>query len=146
VKVAIGQGVGWLDFTHGITFANAVRRLCARQPALWPQGLLQLACFVGRNKAYVDAGLKTSKWRVTDPKAFFAAEYDALFDHGVWRSILAAHRLKTLAAADDLLRANGQAPYRDVLLASVNRFLHADMKGKHVLRTMNQALDFIARG
>ncbi len=146
VKVAIGQGIGWLDFTHGITFANAVHRLCARQPALWPQGLLQLACFVGRNKAYVDAGLKTSKWRVTDPKTFFAAEYDALFDHGVWRSILAAHRLKTLAAADDLLRANGQAPYRDVLLASVNRFLHADMKGKHVLRTMNQALDFISRG
>ena len=146
VKVPIGQRVGWLDFTHGITFANAVRRICTRQPALWPQGLLQLACFVGRNKSYVDADLNVSKWRVKDPKVFFAAEYDALFDHGVWRSILAAHRLKTLAAADHLLAAKPKAPYRDVLLASVNRFLYADLKGKHVLRTMNQALDFIARG
>jgi nitrite reductase/ring-hydroxylating ferredoxin subunit len=146
VKVAIGEGVGWLDFTHGITFANAVRRICARQPALWPQGLLQMACFVGRNKRYVDTKQRVTRWRVKDPKAFFAAEYEALYDHGVWRSIIAAHRLKTLAAADDLLKASPKAAYNDGMLAAVNRFLHADIKGKHVLRVMNQALEFISRG
>lgn len=45
----IARNVGWLDFTHGITFANAVRQLCTRYPVLWPQGLLQMACFLGRN-------------------------------------------------------------------------------------------------
>ncbi len=49
---SIAQNVSWLDFTHGVTFANAVRRQCTKFPALWPQGLLQLACFVGRNTGF----------------------------------------------------------------------------------------------
>ena len=146
VKVAIGQGVGWLDFTHGITFANAVRKICARQPELWPQGLMQMACFVGRNKRSVDMGLDVSPWRVADAKRFFSESVEGLFDHGVWRPIIAAHLLKTLAAAEDLLKAAPEASYRADLLAGANRFLSADIKGKHVLRTMNQALDFISRG
>jgi nitrite reductase/ring-hydroxylating ferredoxin subunit len=145
VKAPVGEGVGWLDFTHGITFANAVRHICARQPTLWPQGLLQMACFVGRNKRYVDPAVKASKWRIKDAGAFFEAETEALYDHGIWRGILAVHRAKTLAAAEDLMAANPKAPYRGVLLAGVNRFLKSDIKGKHVLRTMNQALDFIAK-
>ena len=43
------DNVGWLDFTHAITFANAVHLECAKFPKLWPQGLLQMACFSGRN-------------------------------------------------------------------------------------------------
>lgn len=144
-EVPIGDGVGWLDFTHGITFANAVSRICTHQPELRPRGLMQMACFVGRNKAYVDPALETSRWRVDDGERFFMRAFEELYDHGIWRNIIVAHRLKTLAAAEDLLRADPQAAYRDTLLAGVNRFLSTDIKGKHVLRTMNQALEFIAR-
>ena len=32
VKVPVSGNVNWLDFTHGLTFANAVRRQCERFP------------------------------------------------------------------------------------------------------------------
>ena len=51
---SVADNVGWLDFSHALTFGHALRQQCARQPHLWPQGLLQLALFVGRNSAYLD--------------------------------------------------------------------------------------------
>ena len=50
---SVADNVGWLDFTHALTFGHALRQQCARQPRLWPQGLLQLALFVGRNSGYL---------------------------------------------------------------------------------------------
>ena len=50
----VSDNVSWLSFTHGITFANAVRTQCAALPDLWAPGLLQMACFVGRNRRYLD--------------------------------------------------------------------------------------------
>ena len=41
----------WLSFTHGLTFANSVRDLCDKYPELWPQGLLQMACFMSAGTA-----------------------------------------------------------------------------------------------
>ena len=49
----VSQNVGWLDFTHAITFANAGRRLAGRTPELWPQVLLQIGCFLGRNSGFL---------------------------------------------------------------------------------------------
>ena len=54
VQVSVSGNVGWLDFTHGITFANAVRKQCSKYPELWPQGLLQMACFNGRNAGFTN--------------------------------------------------------------------------------------------
>src|SRR3546814_3305282 len=54
VDKPVSHNVGWLDFTHALTFGNAVRVLCGRYPRLWPQGLLQIACFVGRNAGFTD--------------------------------------------------------------------------------------------
>jgi nitrite reductase/ring-hydroxylating ferredoxin subunit len=51
---SVADNVGWLDFTHALTFGHALRQQCERQPHLWPQGLLQLAMFVGRNNGYLD--------------------------------------------------------------------------------------------
>ena len=42
VDLPLKDNIGWLDFTHGITFANAVRRQCGKYPELWPAGLLQM--------------------------------------------------------------------------------------------------------
>jgi hypothetical protein len=49
-----GSDRGWLDFSHGLTFADAVYSLCKRYPELWPAGLLQMACFAGRNVGHAD--------------------------------------------------------------------------------------------
>ncbi|HEY1436972.1 MAG TPA: hypothetical protein VGG82_05665 [Casimicrobiaceae bacterium] len=71
---SIADNVGWLDFTHALTFGHALRQQCLHLPHLWPQGLLQLAMFVGRNSGYLDAGMAAQKaireWAVTDEAAF----------------------------------------------------------------------------
>src|ERR1051326_4656274 len=63
---AIADNIGWLDFTHALTFANACRHLCEESPDLWPRALLQLALFVGRNRKYVKAEEDVAPWRVAD--------------------------------------------------------------------------------
>jgi hypothetical protein len=132
----LADNINWLDFTHALTFGNAGREAAALRPALWPAVLLQLACFIGRNAAYVDAGLDVSGFAVTDVPAFLAARRGALFDHGRDRFIISVHLLKTLSAGEALIAAlPEQAP---VLVAALNRFLSARMKGRHVLRTARQ--------
>jgi hypothetical protein len=88
---AISRNIGWLDFTHGITFANAVRVQCGRHPDLWPKGLLQMACFAGRNAGFLDRELAAADWRVDNPKAYFGDTLDTLFDHGKIEHIVACH-------------------------------------------------------
>ena len=141
----VSDNVGWLDFTHGVTFANAVRELCTRHTAHWPQGLLQMACFVGRNAGYVDKDLDTAPWRVKNPDAFFEAAAARLFDHGQFEYIVAAHQLKTFMAARAEVLAEPDAPWVSDLLAGVNRFLNTPVKRRFSLRTARQSLDFVAR-
>ena len=141
----VQDNVGWLDFTHAITFGNAVRVLCQRQPELWPQGLLQMACFVGRNASYVDPELDVADWRVGEPQAFLDATAARLLDHGVFEYIVACHLLKTFMAARSELLAAPDAPWNDDLLAGINRFLNTPLKRKFTLRTARQSLDFVAR-
>ncbi|MGH6962662.1 MAG: Rieske (2Fe-2S) protein, partial [Dongiaceae bacterium] len=78
----IAQNVGWLDFTHAITFANAVRLQCGKFPELWPPALLQMACFVGRNTGFVDRTIDVDAWRVDDRTAFDAGCIAQILDHG----------------------------------------------------------------
>ncbi len=145
VEIKVDDNVNWLDFTHAITFANATRKLCALRPDLRPQALLQMACFVGRNKVYVREDRANDEWRVDDADGFFAEAYQDLYDHGTWRSILACHRLKTLSAVDEELQADREAPFQEVILSGLNRYLHTEMKAKHVMRTMHQAMEFVAQ-
>ncbi len=143
-KGPISQNVGWLDFTHHITFANAVRIACTRHPELWPKGLLQMACFVGRNAAYVDADLDVSSWRVEAPGDFLESSLRGLFDHGQPEFIVSCHLMKILAATEAEVEAAPDADYVAPLLAAVNRFLNSPLKRRHSLRAANQALDFVA--
>jgi nitrite reductase/ring-hydroxylating ferredoxin subunit len=141
----VSNNVGWLDFTHGITFANAVRVLCTRYPALWPQGLLQMACFAGRNAAYVDKTLDTAPWQVESRDRFFDVTALRLLDHGQFEYIVAAHLLKTFMAARAEVSANPEAPWTGDVLAGVNRFLNTPVKRRFSLRTARQSLDFVVR-
>jgi hypothetical protein len=142
---AIADNVGWLDFTHALTFANAVRQLCEETLGLWPNALLQMALFAARNVGYVAPQECQDAWRVGDATGFVAHEKRKLFDHGIVEPIVACHRLKVLFALDSELRASPDAPWKSDLLAGVNRYLNIPMKRHHGLRVAQQARDFIAR-
>lgn len=141
----VADNASWLDVTHGITFANAVRLQCGKFPALWPAGLLQLACHAGRNLGFTDPKQDVSRWQVFDVDRFFETEIAALFDHGIEEEIVAVHRLKTLLAAREEWRAGAAGEDAPCLLAGVNRYLHEPIKGRHPRRTARQAMAFVAR-
>src|SRR5262249_47372355 len=123
----VRQNVGWLDFTHGVTFANAARALCARYPQYWGAALLQMACFLGRNRPYLDLGIDEAAWRVPDPDRFFAAAHERILDHGIRDPIFSAHLVKPAAAvAEELPHASPSC--RAALLASLNRYLNSPVK------------------
>ena len=140
----VSENIGWLDFTHAITFANAVRTQCSRFPELWPQGLLQMACFVGRNAGYLDPELDEAEWQVADPEGFLETGFRGLFDHGQFEYIVACHYVKLLAAVKEEVRAAPETPWTRTLLAACNRLLNSPIKRRHAARTAHQALAFVA--
>ncbi len=142
---AIADNIGWLDFTHALTFANACRHICEDRPDLWPRALLQLALFIGRNRKYVRGDEDVSRWRIGDRGEFLKREQSALYDHGIVEPIIACHHLKVLFALEDELATAPDAPWADEMLAAVNRYLSTPMKRHHGLRTASQALDFVAK-
>ena len=142
---AIADNVGWLDFTHALTFANACRHICGERPDLWPRAALQLALFIGRNWKYVRAVDDEPRWRVNDRGGFLAGATNALYDHGIPEPIIVCHRLKVLIALEDELRAAPDAAWGETACAAVNRYLHTPIKRHHGLRIAAQALDFVAR-
>ena len=141
----IADNVGWLDFTHALTFANACRHICDERPDLWPQAALQMALFIGRNRKYVHPGDDMARWRANDREGFFTAAAKSLYDHGIPEPIVACHRLKVLFAVEDELREAPDAPWGEAGCAAVNRYLGSPMKRHHGLRAAAQALDFVAR-
>ncbi len=145
VQVSVSGNVGWLDFTHGITFANAVRKQCTLLPALWPQGLLQMACFAGRNAAFTRNDDLLARWRVGDPAAFVDGLIERLFDHGQGEYIVSVHWLKTTLAVREELARGLPERLADVLAAGLNRFVSSPLKRRRARRTAHQSLQFVAR-
>jgi nitrite reductase/ring-hydroxylating ferredoxin subunit len=139
----LADNANWLDFTHALTFAEAGRTAVRLAPDTWPALLLQLACFIGRNGAYVDPGLDVKPFEVTDPRAFETKATQHLFDHGRDRFILSVHLLKTLLAGLALAKTVPTAA--PTVRAALNRFLNASIKRRHVLRTARQMRLFVAR-
>ncbi len=140
----IADNIGWLDFTHAITFGNALRLECAKFPELWPAGLLQMACFSGRNAAFTDPDIALEDWRVTDVDAFFDASVDSLFDHGRDEYIVSIHFVKTLLAARDEVVSGAAGEAAANVVAALNRLLNSPLKRKHARRTVHQAMAFVA--
>ena len=144
VDNAVSANVGWLDFTHEITFANAVRQLCGRYPELWPAALLQMGCFLGRNAGYVDSALDTTPWQVDDGETFLDDGLAGLLDHAQAEYIVSSHLVKLLSAVREEIAAAPEAAWVPTLLAATNRFLTSPLKRKHSLRTAKQSLAFVA--
>jgi nitrite reductase/ring-hydroxylating ferredoxin subunit len=146
VDQPIADNAGWLDVSHGITFANAVRRQCSKFPEFWPQGLLQMACFSGRNSGFTDPTVSLDRWLITKPSGFFASAIEGLLDHGREENIVAVHLLKTTLAARAEIAEGPADEVATTLVAGMNRFLNSPMRRRHVRRTMRQAIDFVGRG
>ena len=121
-----------------------MRQLCGRYPQFWPQGLLQLACFVGRNAGFVDRSLEVAPWQVDDARAFIDRALKGTLDHGEPEYIVSIHHVKLLSAVKSEITAAPDAPWGPVMLAAVNRFLNNPFRRKHSLRTARQALGFVA--
>lgn len=141
-SVKVADNVGWLDFTHALTFGSAVRRQCSKHPELWPRALLQMACFVARNRAYLEPAIKLEDWQVNDEPAFWAGVDELLLDHGLALPIYSAHLLKTSTAVA-LELPNVAASTRALLLASLHRLLRSPIKQKHARRNVHQAMALI---
>jgi nitrite reductase/ring-hydroxylating ferredoxin subunit len=137
----LADNVGWLDFTHALTFAEAAWVVLLRQPSLWPDVLLQLACFIGRNAAYVAPEFDADCFLVADADGFVTDSIGELFDHGRDRFIISVHLTKTLLAGANLM--NMDRDLAPTLTAALNRFLHAHVKGRHVLRTARQMRELV---
>ena len=138
-----GSDFGWLDLTHSLTFAEAVLAICSKFPELWPAGLLQMACFSGRNIGRQDADVDPEEWMVPDPDAFFAEVERTLFDHGHDRYIVSVHLLKTSLAVRSLLWSGETGRSGELALAALNRLLHSPLRRKMVRRTARQAMRFV---
>ncbi len=141
---SVSNNVSWLDVTHMVTFANAIRHLCTESPDLWPQALLQMALFTGRNARFMDRSLDEARWAVPDRETFWRDSIGRLFDHGEFRHIIAVHYVKTLMAVRDELPALKDEALGGRLMAALNRFLNEPIRGRHVRRTAHQALTFVA--
>jgi len=144
VHVSVSGNVGWLDFSHGLTFANAVRKQCTRFPELWPQGLLQMACFNGRNAAFTTPEYDAACWISDDIKNDLRKITRQLFDHGQDEYIVSIHLLKTALAIREEVREL-PAHQGEVLVAALNRFVGSPLKRKHTRRTAFQSLQFVAK-
>jgi hypothetical protein len=146
---SVAHNVGWLDFTHALTFGHALRQQCTRQPHLWPQGLLQLAMFVGRNSGYLESGVAAEtairEWAVRDEAAFHERAIASIVDHGIGLPIFPAHWMKTWSAVREEVAAGLPDGARIAMLAAVNRLLAVRFKQRHVLRTAHQALGFVGK-
>ncbi len=143
VHVSISGNVGWLDFTHGLTFANAVRKQCTRFPELWPNGLLQMACFSGRNAAFTTAKNDLDQWKIDHTNGEFDKLIQGLFDHGQDEYIVSVHLLKTALAVREEIQA---LDFDDEILgATLNRFFNSPLKRKQAQRTAYQSLQFVSK-
>ncbi len=140
----VSDSVGWLAFTHAITFSNAVREQCTTLPHLWPAGLLQIACFVGRNQRFCDPTIQLKDWRVDHRDSFLSTAHDVILDNGIRSPIFGAHYLKTtLAVEAELSHAGEQAC--ETLLAALNRLIQTPIKQKHAHRLALQAIELVSR-
>ena len=141
---SVKDNVGWLSFTHAITFSNAAKKLSQENPQLQRQTLLQMAAFFGRNINYTDRNQKTETWKLSFNESNKKIFVETLKDHGQGLPIFSAHLLKTMFAVfeecDEL-----QERTQTILMTALNRLFHSPIKQKHVQRIVNQAIELVAR-
>ena len=141
----VSENIGWLDFTHAITFSNAVNQLCNKYPQFWRSGLIQMSCFNGRNVSYLDLNIKTDIYEFSDYINFKNQVMEKILDHGIPTPIFPAHILKTAIAIFNEYEKTANLELKKYLGISLNRFLQSPIKQKHAKRTIKQSLKLVSR-
>ncbi len=137
------EHIGWLDFTHALTMANAVRIACTQTPKLWPAGILQLACYSGRNQSFLDPA-QGENIPTDNPDMLDATMFETVTDHGLGLPIYSAHLVKTwIATRED--RPHLSPAAQAAGLQAIRRLLGAQLKQKHVRRQAREAIELVAR-
>ncbi|GHF29015.1 hypothetical protein GCM10017044_25330 [Kordiimonas sediminis] len=140
----VGQNIGFLDFTHALTFAEAGYIHAKKRPELWHSLNLQLGCFVGRNSSFIDPNASYEDYVVADADLYLDHVTEALFDMDAGAYIYSVHRLKSIMAVKRLLPSVSAETGR-VVVAALNRYLSIPARQHHTARTVNQARATVAR-
>ncbi len=143
VEQPIARNVGWLDFTHAITFAEAVKFHADTDPKLLWSGLLQMACFIGRNARYLSAS-QFEAYRVDDRDQFIKEQKAMLFNMDAGDYIYSVHRLKMIRAVEALIKITS-AETADIIVAALNKYLSSRLRMRHPERTLYQARETVLR-
>ncbi len=135
---------GWLDITHGITYANAVRWHHSHLPgpdavrlAMW---CVFQANWTGRHEWHTGVGRRVDiEPRSDDLRTYGEAlQRESLLD-GTSAFIVHAHAVKTsVAATDEALRSGSPAP-----LDAVSRFMSEPRLERFVAATVTRSIDFL---
>lgn len=144
VDLPVTRNFNWLFLTHGITTANAVRKVARLNPALWRSGLLQVACFVGRAKSYLMKNPQVDPAGTVNFATFWDNAAMGMADHGYDNPIYPCHHVKTACAVRE---ERAVLPEKDMstVLTGLSRFLNAAMKTKHGLRLARQAQELVGK-
>jgi len=142
---SVSHNINWFSFSHGLTFSNAARTFCEKSPQLWPQTLLQMACFSGRNAAFVDFSQDMKKWYIDDIDTFLKTAKQGLLDHANPEFIVSSHMAKIISAVEQEVGRNPEAVYIQDMIAATNRFLNSPFKRKHTKRTAAQSIEFVSK-
>lgn len=105
--------------------------------------LLQMACFHGRNIAYLSKSSNFDNWFVENESSFWETTWQSLLDHGIGVPIFAVHLLKTSLAVKEEVQNNPELS--TILLPALNRYLHALPKQKHTRRLVHQGIQLIEK-
>jgi nitrite reductase/ring-hydroxylating ferredoxin subunit len=142
---------GWLDITHGLTYANAVRWHVAHRAAdtgvdidlvrlvLWT---VFLANWTGRHEWHTRVGERAE----IEPRSTDLTEYGRLVQHealldGTTAFIVHAHAVKmSVAATEEALRLGSTVP-----LDATARFMAAPKLERFVAANVARSIDFLNR-
>jgi nitrite reductase/ring-hydroxylating ferredoxin subunit len=137
---------GWLDITHGLTYANAVRWHLAGAPVtpdavrlvLWTAFL---ANWTGRHEWHSSVGLRAE----VEPRSADLDEYGRSLQHealldGTTAFIVPAHAVKmSVAASEEAVRLGSSVP-----LDATARFMAAPKLERFVAATVTRSIDFLS--
>jgi nitrite reductase/ring-hydroxylating ferredoxin subunit len=137
---------GWLDITHGLTYANAVRWHVASSPmtpdlvrlVLWTAFL---ANWTGRHEWHTSVGERAD----VEPRSADLAEYGRSLQHealldGTTAFIVHAHAVKmSVAATEESVRLGSSVP-----LDATSRFMAAPKLERFVAATVTRSVDFLS--
>jgi nitrite reductase/ring-hydroxylating ferredoxin subunit len=137
---------GWLDITHGITYANAARWHAERSPvtidivrlALWT---VFLANWTGRHEWHTAVASRHEvELRSDDLRAYGESLQDEALLDGTTAFIVHAHAVKTsVAATHEALRIGSSVP-----LDATARFMAAPKLERFVAATVTRSIDFLS--